>query len=105
PPRARPVRRVGTLRPSSQPRARRPKIAGRRRLPLRTLARWVQRYRAAGLVGLVRKRRRDAGHHRPPLTLQQLIEGLALQTPPLSLRAIHRHVSALAAQQALTPPS
>ena len=103
--RAQAVARFEILRPFFHDHVPLTQIARQRQLPLRTLTRWVQRYRAAGLVGLVRKRRRDAGHHRLPLTLQQLIEGLALQTPPLSLRAIHRHVSALAAQQALTPPS
>jgi putative transposase len=80
-------------------------IARQQTRPLRTLTRWVQRYRAEGLGGLVRQRRRDHGRHRLHPLLQQCIEGLALQTPPLSLRAIHRHVSALAAQQDLKPPS
>src|SRR5215471_2310607 len=103
--RAQAVARFEILRPFFHDHVPLTQIARQRQLPLRTLTRWVQRYRAAGLVGLVRKRRRDAGRHRLPATLQQLIEGLALQTPPLSLRAIHRHVSALASQQALKPPS
>src|SRR5215813_6362087 len=103
--RAQAVARFEILRPFFHDDVPLTQIARQQQLPLRTLTRWVQRYRAEGLAGLVRKRRRDSGHHRLHPTLQQLIEGLALQTPPLSLRAIHRHVSALAAQQALTPPS
>src|SRR5215469_5659120 len=87
--RAQAVARFEILRPFFHDHVPLTQIAHQQQLPLRTLTRWVQRYRADGLVGLVRKRRRDAGHHRLPPTLQQLIEGLALQTPPLSLRAIH----------------
>jgi putative transposase len=34
-------------------------VAAMHRLPLRTLRQWVQRYRQEGLVGLIRKGRRD----------------------------------------------
>ena len=103
--RAQAVARFEILRPFFHDYVPLTQIARQQQLPLRTLTRWVQRYRAEGLAGLVRKRRRDSGHHRLHPTLQQLIEGLALQTPPLSVRAIHRHVSALASQHALKPPS
>jgi putative transposase len=103
--RARAVARFEILRPFFHDHIPLAQIARQQQLPLRTLTRWVQRYRAEGLAGLVRKRRRDHGHHRLHPTLQQLIEGLALQHPPLSVRAIHRHVSALAHQHALKPPS
>ena len=103
--RARAMARFEILRPFVHAHVPLTQIARQQALPLRTLTRWVQRYRAEGLAGLARKRRRDHGHHRLHPTLQQCIEGLALQTPPLSIRAIHRHVSALAAQHALKPPS
>ncbi len=44
-----------------------------------TLRRWIQRYRAQGLPGLCRQRRKDHGRRRLPEELQLLIEGLALQ--------------------------
>jgi putative transposase len=103
--RAQAVARFEIVRPFFHEHVPLTQIARQYRLPLRTLTRWVQRYRAEGLAGLVRKRRRDHGHHRLPPTLLQCIEGLALQTPPLSVRAIHRHVSDLASQHALKPPS
>ena len=73
---------------------------------LRTLRRWVARYRAEGLTGLVCKERADKGKPQK-LTpeLRQVIEGLALQNPPLSAAAIHRKVSALAAAREEPPLS
>ena len=81
-------------------------LARQHAYPLRTLRRWVQRYRTAGLAGLVRTPRRDRStRRRLPLVLHQCVEGLALQTPPLSIALIHRQISALARQHNLTPPS
>jgi len=81
-------------------------IARQHAYPLRTLRRWVQRYRAEGLAGLVRTPRCDRGtRRRLPLVLHQCVEGLALQTPPLSIALIHRQVSALARQHNIKPPS
>jgi putative transposase len=81
-------------------------IARQHAYPLRTLRRWVQRYRAEGLAGLVRTPRRDRGtRRRLPCVLHQCVEGLALQTPPLSIALIHRQVSALARQHNIKPPS
>jgi putative transposase len=93
------------LRPFLQQRVPLTHLAQQHQLPLRTLSRWVQRYRAEGLAGLVRKRRADHGRHRLNPMLQQLIEGLALQNPPLSIAAIHRQVSELARQHDLQPLS
>jgi putative transposase len=74
--------------------------------PLRTLRRWVQRYRTAGLAGLVRTPRRNRGtRRRLPSMLHQCVEGLALQRPPLTIAAIHRQVAAFAQQHGLRPPS
>jgi putative transposase len=74
--------------------------------PLRTLLRWVQQYRAAGLVGLARQPRSDQGRRRR-LTpeLEQFAEGLALQRPLLSVASIHRQVCERARAQGAKPPS
>ena len=81
-------------------------IARDHQLPLRTLRRWVQQYRAEGLVGLGRSPRRDQGTHRLLSTeLQRCVEGLALQKPPLSIATIHRHVSELAKKRNESAPS
>jgi putative transposase len=72
---------------------------------LRTLQRWVTRYRAEGLVGLARQRRSDQGQRRLDPAVQRLIEGLALQKAKPSAAAIHRQVAALAAQHGWDVPS
>jgi putative transposase len=72
----------------------------------RTLRRWVQRYQQEGLIGLARKGRTDYGKHRRlSQETQQLVEGLVLQKPPLSVAAIHRQVSAWLRQKGEKPPS
>jgi len=103
--RAQAVARFEIVRPFFHEHIPLTQMARQHRLPLRTLTRWVQRYRAEGLAGLVRKRRRDHGHHRllPPCCSAS--KAWRSRRPPLSVRAIHRHVSDLASQHALKPPS
>lgn len=60
-------------------------------LPVRTLRRWVRRYRSDGLVCLARKGRADHGR-RLSDDLRLCTEGLALQRPRLSAAEIHRIV-------------
>jgi putative transposase len=83
-----------------------PEVARAHHVALRTARRWVQRYRAGGLVALSRPR--GAGRNRPrrltPHIIQR-IEALALQTPPLSVAAIHRQIVALATAHGLPVPS
>jgi putative transposase len=82
-----------------------PEVARHHSVALRTARRWVQRYRAGGLVALSRTRRASrAIPHRIPPDLTQRIEALALQTPPLSVAAIHRQVVTLTAAQGTPAP-
>jgi putative transposase len=74
-------------------------------VPLRSAQRWLARYRAAGLVGLVRAKRSDTGHRKLPADLVELIEGMVLRKPRPSVAAIHRKITALAAKRQWTPPS
>jgi putative transposase len=75
-----------------------PEVARSHGVALRTARRWVQRYRAGGLVALSRPRGASRGlPRRVPPDMTQRIEALALQTPPLSVAAIHRQVVTLAA--------
>ena len=67
-------------------------------VPLRSVQRWLARYRAAGLVGLARAQRSDTGHRKLPADLVQVIEGMALRKPRPSIAAIHRRITALATQ-------
>ena len=65
----------------------------------------LARYRSAGLVGLARAQRSDRGQRKLPVELVQVIEGMALRAPRLSIAAIHRRMTALATQHHWTPPS
>lgn len=74
-------------------------------VPLRSAQRWLARYSASGLVGLVRAKRSDMGNRKLPVELVELIEGMALRKPRPSVAAIHRKMTALAAKRQWTPPS
>ena len=59
----------------------------------RTAHRWVTQYRRFGLAALARKQREDRGERRAvSLKLKEIIEGLALQKPPLPIAALYRQV-------------
>jgi putative transposase len=82
-----------------------PEVARHHGVALRTARRWVQRYRAGGLVALSRTSRASRGiPRRVPPEMAQRIEALALQTPPLSVAAIHRQVLTLAAGHGTPAP-
>ena len=74
-------------------------------VPLRSVQRWLARYRASGLVGLARMKRSDTGKRKLPAELVDLIEGMALRKPRPSVATIHRRMTALAAKRKWTPPS
>ena len=81
-------------------------LAVEHHLSVRTLRRWVQQCRAVGLAGLVRSPREDQGHRRSvSSTLQQLIEGLALQKPRRTIASIHREVRRITDEREETTPS
>jgi putative transposase len=104
--RAQAMARLQVMRPFLEGQLELAAIAQQHSLSRRTLRRWVQRYDTEGLAGLVRQRRTDRG---PPRRLSpalpQCVEGLALQTPPLSIAVIHRQICALAQQHQMRPPS
>ena len=97
--RAQAMVRFQVLRPFLEGQVELTAIARQHSLSRRTLRRWIQRYNTRGLVGLVRRRRTDRGRpRRLSPALHQCVEGLALQTPPLSIAVIHRQICALARQ-------
>lgn len=68
--------------------------AAARSVPLRTAQRWLKRYRAEGLAGLGRNGRTDRGSRRSlSEPCRRVVEGLALQQPPLTVSAIQREVA------------
>jgi putative transposase len=83
-------------------------LARQQGVPLRTMQCWLQRYRQHGLPGLCRRPPRPS-HSRPARRiapqLVELIEGLALRTPPPSAAAVHRQVLAVAQQHGWAAPS
>lgn len=59
-------------------------------IPYRAAHRWLAQYRRFGLVALTRKSRVDRGERRAAsVGLEQAIEGLALQKPPLPIVALY----------------
>lgn len=81
-------------------------VARNHDLPPSTVQRWIKNYREKGLAGLANASRSDKGKSRNlPDQAVQLIEGLALQTPPRSAASIHRQVVEIAAEQGWKPPS
>src|SRR5438270_5438629 len=98
--------RFALLRPALEGQISQTQLAREQHLSLSTIQRWIKQYREKGLAGLANARRSDKGKSRRlPAEAITLIEGLALQTPPRSMAAIHRQVSAIAKEQGWTPPS
>jgi putative transposase len=59
----------------------------------RTLQRWVAQYRKSGLAALARKSRTDRGERRAVSPrIRDVIEGLALERPPLPITSVFRQV-------------
>src|SRR5262245_9065828 len=80
------------------------RVAREQGVVLRTAQRWLRRYRAHGLAGLVRAPRSDRGTRTFPPDLVRLIEGLALQIPAQSVATIHRRAVAVAAEHGWPAP-
>ena len=75
-------------------------------VPYRTAQRWVAQYRLFGLGALARKRRGDRGERRiVSAKFKEVIEGLALQKPPLPLAALFRQVQGLSKGMGEKAPS
>ena len=74
-------------------------------VPIRTVERWLTRYRRDGLAGLTRGIRGDAGTHRLPPDLVTLIEGMGLKKPRSSAALIHRRVAKVAEAKGWPSPS
>src|SRR5262249_2051195 len=74
-------------------------------VPLRSVQRWLARYRAAGLGGLARAPRADTGQRTRPGELVQVLEARTLRTRRPAIATMHRRITALATQHHWTPPS
>jgi len=99
------AKRMAVLRPylvDGVPLAR---VAAEAGTPIRTVRRWIARYRADGPAGLARPPRPEAGKRTFPKELVELIEGMALLKPPPSIATIHRRITGLAGERGWRPPS
>lgn len=92
--------RFAVLRPYLEGDAPLARIARNADVPMRTLERWLTRYRRDGLAGLTRRVRGDVGTHRLPPDLVTLIEGMGLKKPRSSAALIHRRVAKVAKAKA-----
>jgi len=100
------LKRFHLIRPFLEDDVPSTQLATHAHLPVRTLSRWVQRYRARGLLGLVHSRRSDQGVRRSVSPcLQQAIEGLSLQKPRRTIATIHREVARVCQEQGWKTPS
>src|SRR5262245_4589530 len=80
-------------------------VARQHDLPLRTVERWLAQYRRYGLSGLSRRGRSDRGHQRRLRPeLKEMIEGLALRTPPPTVAFVHRQVGDVARRHGWPAP-
>jgi putative transposase len=104
--RARALERYRVLQPCVEHDVPLTHVAHHHGLPLRTVQRWLARYRHAGLAGLARRGRSDRGQQRGlHAALKPVIEGFALRTPPPTVAFVHRQVCAVARQHGWPLPT
>ncbi len=71
----------------------------------RTLQYWVSQYEQFGLVGLIRKRRRDSGVFKVEKEVQEEIKNLILNHKRNSVTSIHRKICEICKKNNWKPPS
>ena len=105
--RAQALERFTIIRPALEEGVSQAQVARTSKKAPSTVRLWIKRYREKGLAGLANNvARSDKGKSRKLEDAAiQLIEGLALQTPPRSMAAIHRQVTTIAQEQGWKPPS
>ena len=81
------------------------RLARQEGVPIRTARRWLSQYRQRGLIGLARQARADAGTHKMPADLVDLIKGMALDKPRPSVAALHRRLCGIAKTRGFEAPS
>jgi transposase-like protein len=99
--------RFTLIRPALEEGVSQAEVACTHHISKSTIGRRVKRYREIGLAGLadVHMRSEKGKAHRWSAGAITLIEGLALQTPPRTIAAIHRQVCAIARDRGWNTPS
>ena len=103
--RAKAMARFAVLRPFLDAETSLARVATDAGVSTRTAQRWLARYRANGLPGLVRHPRMDAGRRKIAAEVVATIEGMALRKPRPSIATIYRRLTALARDRGWTVPS
>jgi putative transposase len=100
------LERFAIIRPALEEGVSQAQVARTQKLGASTIQSWVKRYREKGLAGLANNvARLDKGKSRRlPTEAIQLIEGLALRTPPRSIASIHRQIVGIAKEQEWPAP-
>lgn len=98
-------RRIVFLRRHLQDKIPLAKVAAEAGIPIRTARRWLERYRTNGPSGLQRVSRSESGSRQFVPELVDLIEGMALLKPPLSIATIYRRVLKIAKEKGWRPAS
>lgn len=99
------AKQMAALRPHLHDEVPLEKVAADAGISIRTARRWLARYRAGGPMGLARPLRPEAGTRAFPKELVELIEGMALISPPSSIATIHRRIASIAGEQGWWAPS
>jgi len=99
------AKRMAVLRPHLHDAVPLVKAAADAGVPIRTVRRWLARYRADGPAGLGRPPRPDTGTRTFPKEMVALIEGMALIKPPPSIATIHRRLTGIAGERGWRSPS
>lgn len=99
------AKRMAVLRPNLMDGVPLAKLAAEAGISIRTIRRWIARYRTDGPAGLARPPRPEAGKRTFPVELVRLIEGMALLKPPPSIATIYRRIAGLANDRGWQPPS
>lgn len=100
------LERFAIIRPALEEGVSQAQVARTQKVGASTIQSWVKRYREKGLAGLANNvARSDKGtSRRLPTEAIQLIEGLALRTPPRSIASIHRQIVDIAKEQGWPAP-
>ena len=99
------LRRYRVIRPFLDQDTFQTELARTEGIAVRTVRRWIERYRKFGLAGLARKFRRDKATRRLSTSLAEVIEGLALGKPRPSVATVHRKAILAAERLGEPPPS
>src|SRR6267378_2294114 len=80
------MRRFAVLRPHLNDGVPLPEAARDAGVPLRSVQRWLARYRATGVAGLVRAPRSDTGHRKLPAERVEVLDGMVLDANGAAVR-------------------